>query len=366
MSFLRRLLVVGAACVTTLTIPGVASAAGSDGTARDHTYTVVAGDSLYGIAYRHGVPVGSLMAANGLAITSVILPGQQLNLPAGATTPTTTTNTTTTKTNAATTTSHHTYTVVAGDSLYGIAYRHGVSPSSLMAANGLAITSVILPGQQLNLPAGATTPTTTTNTTTTKTDAATTTSHTYTVVAGDSLYGIAYRHGVSPSSLMAANGLAITSVILPGQQLNLPAGATTPTTASSNKATPSTGNANVDVVVSYARAQLGKPYAFFTRGPDTFDCSGLTAAAYSQAGITLVHYSASQALQGTVVDLEHDTIRAGDLLFFKRHGANKINHVGIAVSPTTWIQATGPGDAVRLGSIPPKSTISAVRRLIDA
>ena len=130
---------------------------------------------------------------------------------------------------------------------------------------------------------------------------------TYQVVAGDSLYGIAHRHGISVGSLMAANDLGLTSVILPGQRLHLPADATTPSTPSpttntttntTSRPTPmkaptsASGNARIDAVVDYARAQVGKPYAFFTRGPDTFDCSGLTVAAYSQVGISLVHSGA--------------------------------------------------------------------------
>ena len=45
------------------------------------TYTVRAGDSLSAIASRHGVKLNALLTANGLQLTSLIMPGMQLTLP---------------------------------------------------------------------------------------------------------------------------------------------------------------------------------------------------------------------------------------------------------------------------------------------
>ena len=42
-------------------------------------------------------------------------------------------------------------------------------------------------------------------------------------------------------------------------------------------------------VVAYALAQIGDPYVYAADGPDAFDCSGLTMAAYAQIGIRLPH-----------------------------------------------------------------------------
>ena len=107
---------------------------------------------------------------------------------------------------------------------------------------------------------------------------------------------------------------------------------------------------------------MGKPYRFFAAGPDAFDCSGLTLAAYAQIGVTLVHYSAFQARQGSAVEFTHEAIRPGDLVFMDTDNDGIINHVGIAIDSTTWIQAARPGDVVRMGPIPPRSMIAAVRR----
>ena len=67
--------------------------------------------------------------------------------------------------------------------------------------------------------------------------------------------------------------------------------------------------------LTFALAQVGKPYTFFTSGPADFDCSGLTLAAYAQIGVSLVHHAATQAQQGTEVDFWNHSIRAGDLVF---------------------------------------------------
>jgi cell wall-associated NlpC family hydrolase len=52
-------------------------------------------------------------------------------------------------------------------------------------------------------------------------------------------------------------------------------------------------------VVSYAIAQLDKPYVFGAAGPNAFDCSGLTMAAWRQGGAQLVHSTTAQAQEGT-------------------------------------------------------------------
>ena len=322
------------------------------------TYTVTWGDSLSQIAGRHQVSLSSLLDANDLTASSLILPGMRLRLPADSTTA----SATPTKTaDAAPSTAS--YTVTWGDSLSQIAGRHQVSLSSLLDANDLTASSLILPGMRLRLPADSTTA----SATPTKTADAAPSTASYTVTWGDSLSQIAGRHQVSLSSLLDANDLTASSLILPGRRLRIPAGATAPSPASPITTTSSEppGDEHVGAVVRYTIAQQGKPYEFFTKGPDSFDCSGLTLAAYAQAGIQLVHHSAAQARQGTEVDLSSESIRPGDLVFLKRRGSATINHVGIAIDADTWIQATGYGDTVRAGSMPASSSIVAVRRFIN-
>ncbi len=318
-----------------LTIPG-GTASPSPATTGGATYTVRPGDWLSRIADRHGISLAALLAANNLSATTVIHPGQRLTIPGGTASPT------------PAPTGGATYTVLPGDWLSRIADRHGISLAALLAANNLSATSMIHPGQRLTIPGGAASP---------APSPAPARGPTYTVRQGDALSAIAARHRVTLASLLDLNDLTVNSVIQPGQQLTLPKGAVA--------SAPSTGTA-VDRVVGYAIAQLGKPYRFFTAGPNTYDCSGLTLAAYAQIGVTLVHHSTSQAGQGTAVDFWSEPIRPGDLIFLATRGSRTINHVGMAVSATTWIQARRPGDVVRLAPLPPRGIIMAVRRFVPA
>ena len=238
------------------------------------------------------------------------------------------------------------YVVTEGDTLVGIAADLGVPLPDLLAANGLTVHSLILPGEHLVVPEAATN---------------TTPGAAYTVVSGDTLSGIATRAGVSLSSLLAVNDMAVTSLIIPGMEIRLPAGASTPSAAVSPAAT----GTPVDRVINYALAQVGKRYTFFTRGPAEFDCSGLTLAAYAQIGVSLVHQAASQATQGTAVDFWNGPIRAGDLVFLDGDWNGVIDHVGIALGPTTWVQASKTHDVVMTGRLPSRSVIIAVRRFVD-
>ena len=53
-------------------------------------------------------------------------------------------------------------------------------------------------------------------------------------------------------------------------------------------------------------------------------------------------------------------------MFQARRGSDTINHVGLAITSTTWIQAIGTGHPVKVGPMPSDSTIVAVRRYVGA
>ena len=56
--------------------------------------------------------------------------------------------------------------------------------------------------------------------------------------------------------------------------------------------------------VRYAMAQIGKPYVYGAAGPNSFDCSGLTMAAWGSAGVGLPHSSSAQYGSGTHISAE--------------------------------------------------------------
>lgn len=114
-----------------------------------------------------------------------------------------------------------THTVQRGDTVSGIAAQYGLRTRDVLALNGLSWTSVIYPGQELRL-SGATT-------TVAAAPAATTvtaTAGTYTIRAGDTIFAIARRNGVSTQAVLVANGLSAESIIYPGQTITVPSGET--------------------------------------------------------------------------------------------------------------------------------------------
>lgn len=97
--------------------------------------------------------------------------------------------------------------------------------------------------------------------------------------------------------------------------------------------------------LAFARAQVGKPYVCGATGPDSYDCSGLTQAAWRAAGFTLPRTTSDQVNAGTTVPLSD--IQPGDLVFFYED----ISHVGLYLGNGMMIHAPKPGAYVREESI---------------
>ena len=182
----------------------------ASGVSTSGTYTVQAGDTLYGIARRSGMSLNTLLSLNGLSQSSVIRPGQTLKLSGASNA--TVASPVSYKSTASSASTSGTYTVKAGDTLYRIAYNHGISLTTFLSINGLSETSTILPGQQLVVSGSAKTTTTTTTTTSAKTVSYSTGASTHTVKAGDTLFRIAKNNGLTLSELKALNGLTSNNI----------------------------------------------------------------------------------------------------------------------------------------------------------
>jgi LysM repeat protein len=114
-------------------------------------YSVQRGDTLYAIAYRCGTTLDALMAANGLT-GSIIFSGQQLTIPGAGSAPA---PAATGNTSAPVVTSGGgTYTVLGGDTLYGIARKFNTTVDALRTANNIPTTNFIRVGQVLTIPGG--------------------------------------------------------------------------------------------------------------------------------------------------------------------------------------------------------------------
>jgi LysM repeat protein len=216
------------------------------------TYHVVAGDTVSSIATRFGLSTASVLALNGLGWSSLIFPGQELKL--------TSSGPVQVAPQEAPVSSGR-YTIVAGDTISGIAARFGVSTQSVLTANGLGWSSIIYPGQTIAIPgligpdgaqdipvddAPATDPVEEAPPTEAPAAEAPVVqppveqpvaepepapapaappSGTYTIASGDTVSSIAARFGVSTEALLAANGLDWSSVIYTGHTLAIPGGA---------------------------------------------------------------------------------------------------------------------------------------------
>ncbi|WP_371546617.1 NlpC/P60 family protein [Streptomyces sp. NBC_00554] len=97
--------------------------------------------------------------------------------------------------------------------------------------------------------------------------------------------------------------------------------------------------------LAFARAQVGKPYVWGATGPGSYDCSGLTQAAWKAAGVTLPRVTYDQVNAGTTVALSD--AQPGDLVFFY----DDVSHVGLYIGNGMMIHAPKPGAYVREESI---------------
>ena len=154
------------------------------------TYTVMAGDTLSGIAEKFGTTYQELAAINGIADPNVIHVGQIIKLKGDV---------------VSTPQGENTYTVQAGDTLSGIASKYGTTYQELAALNGISDPNIIHVGQVLKVTGSAG-------------------GRTYTVQSGDSLWQIAQSQlgdGARYQEIKALNGLS-DDTIYPGQVLQLP------------------------------------------------------------------------------------------------------------------------------------------------
>ncbi len=172
------------------------------------TYVVQAGDTLFSIARRHGVDVGTLAAANGLTTSAWIYTGQRLTLPGAISAPA--------SEPSAPATSSDVHVVQPDETLLGIALRHGVRVSRLAQANALLWNAWVYPGQELLLPEEDVPPSDPEE----PAPAPTAVDGVYVVRAGDTLFSIARRHGTTVDAIMRANGLG-SNTIRVGQRLHL-------------------------------------------------------------------------------------------------------------------------------------------------
>lgn len=97
-------------------------------------------------------------------------------------------------------------------------------------------------------------------------------------------------------------------------------------------------------IVNEAKNQLGKPYVWAGKGPNTFDCSGLTSYVYRQvAGIEIGESTYTQINSG--IEVSQAELQPGDLVF------PSDGHVGIYIGNNQMIHAPKTGDVVKISNV---------------
>lgn len=101
-------------------------------------------------------------------------------------------------------------------------------------------------------------------------------------------------------------------------------------------------------IVNYALQFLGNPYVWggtsLTKGAD---CSGFTLSVFGHFGISLPHYSGSQANMGKAV--KSSEMRPGDLVFYA-NSKGTINHVGIYIGNGQIVNAASRRSGIKIST----------------
>ena len=419
----------------------------------DTTHHVVKNDTVWDLSQKYGVSIQSIEQLNKINTdTHLIREGQTLTIP------------TTGKTAAKTATKTSQVTVKAGDTLWALAQKYGTTVEKLRQLNSLASDAYLIHVGDVIKVDGQVTATTTTNAQATSTvsseanqtsqaaatasseanqtsQAASTASSeasqtsqatstasseasqaastsqaatpyvaanhvTYTVQAGDSLYTIAQKYGVTVDSLRQANTLGATLQVGQSLTVNDPTKnpqasvatsqaeqtpAQTTTTSQATQATQTTQAAtttnqvaqttsqpaaqtqtsqasqttqasqqtqasqaqvatpssySVSALLSYAQTFTGVPYVLGGTTPAGFDCSGFTQYVFNHFGKNIGRTTYQQQYAGT--KLAVSSAQPGDLLFWGAYGS--AYHVGIYLGGSSYIAAPEPGESVSVKS----------------
>lgn len=110
----------------------------------------------------------------------------------------------------------------------------------------------------------------------------------------------------------------------------------------------------VDTALAFAKTQLGERYVLGGMGPDVWDCSGITKAAYATAGIYIGTHSATNQFNTMAMARKLVPVRdavQGDLMWYTLPGAGFYGdkyHVVIYLGGGMMLEAPNPARTVRI------------------
>jgi peptidoglycan DL-endopeptidase CwlO len=130
-------------------------------------------------------------------------------------------------------------------------------------------------------------------------------------------------------------------------------GGSSSTGGSGGGGTPAVGAAAS--AVDFAMAQIGKPYVWGATGPSSYDCSGLTSAAWAAAGHPIPRTSQAQWQGLTRVTLA--SAQPGDLIIYY----SDATHVGMYIGGGQMVHAPRPGRTVTTAPVNSMPVLGVVR-----
>ncbi|MDT2792535.1 LysM peptidoglycan-binding domain-containing protein [Enterococcus lactis] len=225
-------------------------------------YTVQSGDSVWKISNDHGITMAQLIEWNNIK-NNFVYPGQQLIVSNGGSSNTGANTGDTSGSNSSNSSSSNTasgtkYTVKAGDSVWSVSNKYGITMAQLIQWNNIQ-NNFIYPGQQLTVSNSGSTNSASSNTgssaNTNNSSSANTGSSssqgTYTVKAGESVWSVANKNGITMNQLIEWNNIK-NNFIYPGQQLIVKGGNSTNTNTGSttSAAKPNTPNTSATTSTS--------------------------------------------------------------------------------------------------------------------
>ena len=109
----------------------------------------------------------------------------------------------------------------------------------------------------------------------------------------------------------------------------------------------------VDTMFTFAKAQLGERYVLGGMGPDVWDCSGITKASYSAAGLYIGTHSATNQFNtmGAARKLVPlNQAQVGDLMWYSQESAFNGDkyHVVLFMGGGMMLEAPNPARTVRI------------------
>lgn len=108
-------------------------------------------------------------------------------------------------------------------------------------------------------------------------------------------------------------------------------------------APPRVNGSRARAVISFALAQVGKPYVFGADGPGSYDCSGLVKASFARVGIHLPHQTGQLVNRGRRVS--RAALQPGDIVF------PDSGHVGIYLGRGKMVHASNPRTDIKVSTI---------------